>query len=142
MFKAVIFDMDGVLFDSESFSMDLYAEICLKRGYDLKNLVKNTLGLTYESTRTYYLSKLGNDFPYEETSLELQDMLINMAKEHKLPIKKNVVETLEYLQSKNIKVGLASSNNKISIFSYIEIYNMLKFFDVFVTGDDVSECKP
>ncbi len=143
MLKAVLFDMDGVLFDSERVSQIVFIDICKNYGYNIsKEQVVETLGLTYNDTKNYFCEQISANFPYEEIVTSLEQDLIKMAYNGNLPLKENVVEVLKALKSKNILTSVSSSNTKLSVYSYLDAYKLNNMFDVIVTGDDVNNGKP
>ena len=74
-FDAVVFDMDGVIFDSERATMNCWIELADK--YDIKNIKKPYLactGTTDKRTREIMIEAYGDDFPYDEYAKEASRM--------------------------------------------------------------------
>ena len=69
--KAVIFDMDGVIFDSERAVHALWREMAEKYGFcDVDTPYFKSIGTNKDATRKIFLDFYGEDFPYDEYKKE------------------------------------------------------------------------
>ncbi|MBR5944135.1 MAG: HAD family phosphatase [Lachnospiraceae bacterium] len=142
-YKAVVFDMDGVIFDSERAIMGCWIELADK--YKLKDIEKAFLsctGTTASRTREIMLETYGDDFPYDEYAKESSRMFHERYDNGKLPIKSGVFEILEFLKNSGKKIALASSTRKESVINELRDAGLIDYFDEIVTGDMVSNSKP
>lgn len=142
-FDAVVFDMDGVIFDSERATMECWME--LARKYDLENIEEPYLactGTTDEKTREIMLDEYGRDFPYDTYAKEASKMFHEKYDGGRLPIKNGVFDILEFLKQNNKKIALASSTRRQTVVNQLRDANLLDYFDEIVTGDMVSKSKP
>ena len=142
-YKAVVFDMDGVIFDSERAIMGCWIELADK--YRLKDIEKAFLsctGTTASRTREIMLETYGDDFPYDEYAKESSRMFHERYDNGKLPIKSGVFEILEFLKNSGKKIALASSTRKESVINELRDAGLIDYFDEIVTGDMVSNSKP
>ena len=108
--KAVVFDMDGVIFDSEREVMNCW--ITLAKKYGIKDIEENFLlctGTNHAKTAQIMHDAYGSDFQYEEFAHEASKMFHMKNDGGKLPKKPGVEELLRFLKSRNIKIALASS---------------------------------
>ena len=142
MIEAVVFDMDGLLIDSEFITYQSYKDICLKYGkkFDM----------------TYYATFLGRNATYIESSLTkylgcsnkavavMKEVhhLVEISFEHCVPLKTGVKELLEFLKSYGIKMAVATSSSRSRAVSILGKCGILDFFEVIVCGDEVKESKP
>ncbi|BCA85678.1 haloacid dehalogenase [Enterococcus saigonensis] len=140
MTLGIIFDMDGVLIDSESFyfqrRMDFFNE---------KNLVpgsKNKLdfvGLT-EAGIWQVLVPTGEDREL------LRKEYLDYRKKHPIDftqvLRSDVTTVLDYLKRKKIKIAIASSSPKSEIDAMLEQNNLVSFFDFIISGETLARSKP
>ena len=67
MIKAAIFDMDGLMFDTERLVYNNWQQMLDEAGYDYNiEMFKQTVGKRKKEVHLYYLSQYGDDFPYWE----------------------------------------------------------------------------
>ncbi len=142
-FEGIIFDMDGVIFDSERAIMECWLEIGKK--YNIKDLDKVYLlctGVTIEKTKDIILNHYGSDFPYEKYNEEGTKLFFEKYKDFKLPLKTGVFELMEFLKSNNKKIALASSSPNYLVKKELEAQGLINYFDKIITGDMVLKSKP
>ncbi len=141
--KAVIFDMDGVIFDSEK----LYMQCCIEAAkiYGANNIEKVVLGcigLNTENTMARYRNVYGDDFPLEDFWKEATSRFAEKAQGGLLPVKTGAKEILRYLNDKNVPVALASSTKTEMVLRELTEAGLKEHFSVIVGGDMVTKSKP
>lgn len=142
-FKAIIFDMDGVITDSESLMETVFPELSAELGYTMtQKHIFDTLGTTLEFGKEYFAKEFGKDFPYELLCERFFRRLIDMAYQGEMKLKSGVIELLDYLKEHRYPIALASSNTKECVMSYMEAFQLNHYFSSILTGDDVEEGKP
>lgn len=142
-FEAIIFDMDGVLTDSESLLEVVFPKLCAKHGYTLeKKHIIDTLGNSLDAGRAYFKKVFGEDFPYDQICTEFFDSLVEMAYAGTMKLMPDVLELLDYLKERNYPMAVASSNTKICVYNYLKAFAIDGYFSSVLTGDDVEEGKP
>lgn len=143
MTKAVIFDLDGVLIDSEIISYDVYQEILHQFGYELtrEQYARSYSGKTESENvkaliETYHLAWT------VETGLEnvlrIEDRFLSQGVAQKPGAK----ELLTYLKAHRLKIALASSSTEERALKILKQHDMVPFFDAFVFGHEVENGKP
>lgn len=143
--KAVIFDMDGVLIDSEP----LYHHVEMKIFKDLNLVISDEEYFSFTGNSSYYMwNKLKEKY---NLSQEVDVLAENLRKSYytylisigdKLQPIEGVIELLEKLKASNIKMAVASSSPMEVIEAVMNLFHLNEYFSVLVTGDMVPESKP
>ena len=142
-FDAVVFDMDGVIFDSERAILLCWKEIAQKRGFsNIEETFYKCIGVTNARTKEIVLEDYGQDFPYDEVDSEAMVLFKERYSDGRLPLKQGVNELLEYLKDNKIKIALASSTRREKVLLQLEAAGILKYFEKIVAGDMVERSKP
>ncbi len=140
---SVVFDMDGVLFDSERCIMGCWEEIALKRGLgDIHPLLYRCLGVTRGTTKRNMRDTFGEDFPCDDFLTEVSRIFHARYDGGRLPLKTGVHELLDYLTENRIPVALASSTRKETVVRNLSDAGILDAFSALVCGDMISRSKP
>jgi len=96
---AVVFDMDGPIFDTEALYMDAIRAVANDGGHDIPpSLLLATIGLSLEATRTVYLEHCGQDFDFDAFWLTVSQRFRELA-ETQLRLKAGVAELLDVLDA-------------------------------------------
>lgn len=140
--KAVVFDMDGVLFDTERLCMETWREVAAEEGIkDIEPAVQGCIGLNRTDTRRFFLDYYGENFPYEQfRSLTAERMQKKM--EDGIPLMPGVKELLSYLTKQKVSIGLASSTSRERVLFYLRQTGLERYFEVVVGGDMITHSKP
>ena len=141
--KAVVFDMDGVLFDTEIVCMKAWMAVAERRGLSgMEEIFNQVIGLNANDSRLIVLKAYGEDFDYPGFRQEAAEFFQKDIGENGLPVKPGVPEILEWLKGSGYKVGLASSTRSESVLSHLKQAEMEDYFSVVVTGDMIEHSKP
>ena len=142
-FDAVVFDMDGVIFDSERALMECWIELSRKYGIeDIRKTYMDCIGTNGAKTKEIMLRAFGGDFPFEKYAGEASGLYHERYDGGRLPMKKGAREILEFLKQKGKRIALASSTRRQTVLGQLRDARILEYFDAVVTGDMVAESKP
>lgn len=143
MIRGAIFDMDGLMFDSERLVYEIWQEMMDENGfnYDLE-VFKKTIGLRTDKAEQYYCDLYGSSFDYKPFKQKSRKTFIARVTNDGVPIKKGLFEILDYLKANSIKMAVATSTSAQTALNIIKMAGVYDYFDAFVCGDDVKNGKP
>ena len=141
--KAVIFDMDGVIFDTERVYLEIWKSVFEKYGYKMtKELYITVMGTGRKNVIKTFLENFGDDLPIEKMYEEKDNQLFYIIENQGIPLKKGVKELFSMLKEKNYKIALATSAKRDRVEKQIKDKWLKESFDAIVCGDDVEKGKP
>lgn len=141
--KAVVFDMDGVIFDSERLVLKSWKMVADRENIpEIEETVRKCLGTNREVSRRIFLEAYGEDFPYDTLKQEAAGIYHRMADGGKLPLMRGVRELLGFLREEKRKIALASSTREEVVVAELRDAGLLEFFDEVVCGDMLQRSKP
>ena len=139
----VIFDMDGVIFDSETLVLRSWKEVAERHGIEnVEAACHECLGPNSVVSKEIFLKHYGQDFSYDEYKAEMAEVFFSHASGGRLAKKPGVEELLKYLKENGFKVGLASSTQEATVRRQISEGGLLVYFDQIIGGDMVKRSKP
>lgn len=140
--KKAIFDMDGLIFDSERLFMEKLGAAMAEKNYILTHEVYvESLGLNRKSVEENMKSVYGADYPFDELSKAARAEMRRAAKKG-IPVKKGIPELLEYLKKRGTECVVASSSETRFVRDYIEGAGLSGYFTELIGGETVSRSKP
>lgn len=141
--RAVVFDMDGILFDTERVCQDSWLEVAKRRGLPgMEEIFPRCIGRNSSDSRQIVLEAYGEDFDYEGFRAETSVWYWRYIETNGLPVMPGVELLLRWLKSNSWKLGLASSTRRPTVLKNLEMSGFLEYFPVVVTGDMVEHGKP
>ena len=141
--RLAVFDMDGLIFDSEREFMKELMAVMAEYGYKLtEEIYKSTIGLTGRSLIEKMRSNYGEDYPFKEISKKARERVSKTALDGKMKIKPGIKELLEFLNEKNIVCTVASSSSAEYVSEYLSVSGLRKYFKTITGGDEVECSKP
>lgn len=141
--KAVIFDMDGVLFDTEKLCMDSWVAVAGEQGIpDMDSFFPTCIGRNLTDTKALFQEFYGDVYDYENFRKQASVWFHNYIEQKGLPVKKGVREILDFLRAGGYDIGLASSTSRPSVEGHLERAGIRAYFRSLTTGDMVEHSKP
>lgn len=140
---ALIFDMDGVILDSEQLvrrSWNLAAQDYGAANSDPVFLL--TVGTTRKHTCDILREHYGVDFPAEEFNTSLSKIYHEIEAVEGVPVKTGARELLQWAKQTGFRVGLASSTRQPIVERELGRENLLQYFDYVLGGDRIARSKP
>ncbi len=138
-----IFDMDGLIFDSELIFMNQLAVAMAEKGYQLsRKIYEDSLGMTGAPLKKLMLSEYGEQYPFEEMGAKAREMVTVIADTVGLPVKPQIPALLEWLKEQGIVCAVASSSRSDAVKHYLKKAGLLSFFQEIIGGEMVEHSKP
>lgn len=143
MFQAVVFDMDGLMFDSERMIQRSWDVVGVKMGFGkMGKDIYHTLGLNNAERERYFKSAYGEDFPYLKFRENYRAEVARDTRENGTPVKKGLYELLEVLKEKQMKLAVATSSSYENTVELLKETKVYSYFQEIVTGNMVEHSKP
>ena len=142
--KAVLFDIDGLMVDTESLATEAFIHSAKKQGYDMtKEETLMVLGFTtksiYEFWENYFKNSDVSGKQLVDDHYKYIENVLFTTGPKKMPY---IEELLKYLKENNYKVAVASSSNMNHIINNMEKTGLKKYIDGFASGAEVKNGKP
>ena len=141
--KAVIFDMDGVLVDSEPIHASVFDAILADEGFDYpaEDVLEEGLGRTFPSQMGELIVRLGLDKPLEHYAALFEEGILRRLAEEAVPAP-GAAHLLDELNDRGYKLGLASSSASGIVHGTLAILGFQDRFEAIVSGDMAGASKP
>lgn len=141
--KAILFDMDGVIFDTERVYLEEWKQVFKKYGYKMKDEIYiSVMGTGRENVKKVFKEYYGDNLPIEDMYVD-KDILLNEAvSENKIPLKTGAFDILSYLKDNGYKTALATSAKRDRLEIQLSLADIKNKFDAIVCIDDVGKGKP
>lgn len=143
MIKAIIFDMDGLMIDSERVTFECYQERLKDMNLTMdEEFYKTLLGKPIKGIYQRFYDVYGNDFPIENVIQDVHQLMAERFETEGVPVKKGLVKLLHYLKDNNYKTIVATSSNRDRVDKILAQAKITEFFDDSICGDEVTKGKP
>ena len=145
MIQGVLFDMDGVILDTEREGRTIFLKECARRGYPQVDEVfyEKLLGQTREADCALMKEAFGQDFPFDEMYEAYRKGLYELAERGELPTRPGLRECMEGLKARGIRIALATSTARPIVEMYQKhIPEMRDVFNFMVCGKEGGRSKP
>lgn len=141
--KGAIFDMDGLLIDTEKLYLRYWKQAAADFGYTMED--KHVFAIR-SLARKFSIQTLkgffGKDFPTEDVRARRTELINAHIAEQGIELKKGLFELFDYLKSHNIKIAVATATPRERTMMYLEKINALHYINAVVCGDMVTTGKP
>jgi HAD superfamily hydrolase (TIGR01509 family) len=139
---AVVFDMDGLLLDTERFYREAFVVAADTGGHDVSSdVLDRTIGLPWTEIRTLLLSHFGKGFPFEEFHAEWLRRFWEIAENRPL-LKPGVLELLDLLDRRGLPYAIATSSSPYTVERHLKAHNLMGRFQAIVGHGDYEKGKP
>lgn len=141
--KAVIFDMDGVLIDTERISFNAFKEVLSGYNYEMSEAFYLTMiGRNIKSIKELMMDEYGSEFPFEEVYEKKVKIAVDTIERDGVIVKPGVHEIVNYLRENNFKIAVATSTRRERAHYLLEQVGIKDKVNYIICGDQVENSKP
>jgi len=141
--RAAIFDLDGLMLDTEIVSYRGWQQACRDLGYNLDDdTYHKIIGLIVADMKPIFDKAFGSDFPLQQADRKRLRFMYDYFEKFGVLFKPGLHLMLDMLDKRHIPKAVATSSCRESAMIKITAGKLLERFEVIVTGDDVRRGKP
>lgn len=141
--KGAVFDMDGLMIDTEKLYLLYWKKAAADFGYDMKD--EHVFAIR-SLARKYSIPKLksffGEDFPTEEVRARRTELINAHVEKNGIELKKGLFELLNWLREHGIKLAVATATPRERAVLYLTKIGAFDMFDAIICGDMIANGKP
>ena len=142
-FKAAIFDLDGLILDTETVSFMGWKRAMADFGYRLDDdTYHKIIGLNIPDMKQVFYDTFGTDFPLEKICQKRLTYIYEHIDSYGIKIKPGLCEILDFLDKAGLLKAVATSSSIESAKRKLTVTALLDRFDYLVCGDQVKKSKP
>ncbi len=140
--KAIIFDMDGVILNSEPVHEEARQQMFQEMNIVLDADFPDPVGKATDEFWELILNKLGLPGSSQQKSVEHYRRVAELVEQKQLGPSEGLLDVLEWAKKNQMKIGIASSSLRYLVDAVLRILNIGQYFDCTVAGDEVEHKKP
>lgn len=142
-FKGIVFDIDGLMFDTESIVKRSWDKVGPLLGYgELGDNIYHTLGMNAQRREEYFREKYGDEFPYERFSDLYREACAKDMEENGVPVKTGLMGLLQWIKEQGIPMAVATGSSEKYAMRKLKRSNCLDYFEAIICGNMIQRSKP
>lgn len=143
MIQAVLFDMDGLMFDTERLSVTAWRKVAAEQRLPVTDeMFIRMTGVNKAAGDKIIHEIYGDDFDVDAFESKVSTVMMQQIARSGMPIKPGLRDLLSYLQQAGVRMAVATSTARRRMEEYLHRACIREFFTCFATGDEVQNSKP
>lgn len=143
MYNAAVFDMDGLLLDSERPIRDAWLQVALENGIEFsESAYLEVVGRNHADSTSILVDYIGDEVIFQKVCAQVDVLLSDRTEAVGYQVKPGAIELLSLLREREIPCCVASSTNRIEVRRRLQKSGLDRFFDAIAGGDEVLKGKP
>jgi HAD superfamily hydrolase (TIGR01509 family) len=140
--QAIVFDMDGLLLDTERIALATFEQACEQRGLVVgREIYERCIGTSIQGTRDILVEAVGHE-AYHGLSSEWSRLYEARVLTQAVDVKDGAIELLELVESLCLPIALATSTATDLARTKMRLAGLIDFFDAIIGGDAIEHAKP
>lgn len=141
--NGLVFDMDGLLFDSERIVQRSWNAAGAELGYpEIGDHICHTVGFNRARREVYFKGVYGEDFPHDLFQEKAAAYFLEIVDREGMPVKPGARELLTFAKANGLRLGVATSSSSGYAADSLKNAGLYDYFDGFVYGNMVTRSKP
>ncbi|CEO41125.1 Phosphoglycolate phosphatase [Photobacterium kishitanii] len=142
-YHAAIFDMDGLLLDTEKVCMKAFQQTCIEMNIPFKkDIYLSIIGRNQAGIKPIIEQGYGDLLDYKVFHPQWMQRYLAVVEHQPIPVKGGVIALLEWLQTQNIPMVVATSTHNTLAHKKLHLAGLTKYFSHITSGDEVTNGKP
>ena len=142
-YKAAIFDMDGLLLDTEQVCMTAFQQTCTEMDIPFKqDIYLSIIGRNQAGIKPIIEKGYGDLLDYSVFHPRWMQRYLAVVEHQAIPVKSGIIALLEWLQSQNIPMVVATSTHNVLAHKKLQLAGLAHYFSHITSGDEVINGKP
>lgn len=137
-----IFDMDGLMYDTERLCLQAMAVLSSEMGFDFLKELPDLCGTSAREEEIVYKNCYGIDFDYNTYRRRRTQWITDYISEKGMPVKPGLYTLLDFLREKGIPMAVASSSTEKIVRRNLAMTGTDAYFKAVICGDMVEKSKP
>ena len=145
MISGIVFDMDGILFDTENLAVEAWAHAGAQLGVEIpRDLVLSFIGRVMPDVRSRFDERFTDvpGFDFDTARRLFRAHIDDSIAQHGIPLKPGLHDTLAALSGRGLRIALATSTERTKAEHHLELAGIRAYFETCVCGDQVAHGKP
>lgn len=143
MIKGVVFDMDGLMIDTEKLLVRFWRQSALEHGFNMTDEhVYGIRSLSHILAIPHLQKIFGKTFDYYSVRQRRIELMNQYIEENGIEVKKGLFELLDYLKEHGYKIAVATATDSTRAEKYLKSINAFDYFDKIIGGNMIKLGKP